>query len=270
MNCGAFKANQKQLFAVLLMLFFVLSLSCNRSRDLKRDVVDEIKVSDVIMFAKSHFSSYERASSVTEKYDNFDFNSLKPSKRTNPIVSYVKVFYDERRELAKVLSISKFKDSDFEFNFVENREFKYTVFFARQIYDTQYENEQGDVVDGFFLVINNRCFFFGFQEPFCIMELNDDLKAVETLKFRLNRLDYGTKVNYNDQIHLYSETFYQPKKVFEFDKETSVSDVIRQFESIDIDFIFYNERKIGWVKNLDHLPLWIFGGLHEYDFSESK
>jgi hypothetical protein len=252
-----FIAKKKIQYCVLLTIFFLGDISCNKSQDLKHNP----KLFEIISLAKSHFSDKKRDYTKNAIYDSFDFFSLKPSNHLNTTGNYVKLFYNEHNEIVKVFKAEKLEDSDFEFSFIQDS--PYTIFFAEQIYDTEFENEQDDPINGFFLVYGDRCYFLSFQEPFCIMELDRDLKAIQTLKFRSNKLLYKTKVNYKNEYHLYSDTFYSPDTPYQLTGETLFSDIIEQFSSRK--FTFDRELKIGWLKEQDHLPLWIFWGLHEYD-----
>jgi hypothetical protein len=266
-----FRDGRMLLRLALLALFLLADISCNRSQDLKSDnvIVDEIKLSEIVSFARSHFAVYDSATATTALYDNYDFKSLKPSTQKSATVQSVKAFYDKDNNLVKLLTKSTFNDSDFEFHFVRNIAANYTIFFAEQIYDTQFENDQDDVVNGFFLVYNNRCYFLGFEAPFCVMELDAHLKVSKTLKFGLDRkLLYKTTIKYKNDIHLYSDLLYTPKESFMLSKETLISDVLNKFDASD--FTFYTEYRIGWVKEDDHLPFWIFGGAHEYDYAVKR
>ncbi|HEY5747351.1 MAG TPA: hypothetical protein VIU12_14835 [Chryseolinea sp.] len=224
----------------------------------------------VISFARSNFTKLAKTIKNERSYKDFDFASLTPSINPNPTVRSVKLFYNDNDELIGLRSQSKFKDSDFEYQFIQNQKHEFTISFAKQIFDTEYENEQGDIVHGFFLSIHSRCFFIGFNEPLCIMELDRDLRAVKTLRFKLNHLNNGTKVNYKERYHIYSDSLYKPDHPFELTKETTISDIMDEFDSMNSNFTFDKELRIGWVKEEDHLPLWIFGGLHEYDYSQSE
>lgn len=248
--------------ATLLMLVAILQLSCAHSQDNIKQSPD-LKLSEVISFARKHIVEEPAKNNKSKIYPYFDFNLLRPSQKLSDIFSSADVFYNNSK-VQRVILASKFKDSDFDFYFVNDSIHGYTIFFAEQIYDSEYENEQGDIANGFFLAYEGHCYFIGLEGPLCIMQLDSDLKAIQTLRFESNRLHYKTKVNYRDKCHLYSDTFYSPMQVFEITDETTIGDVVGIFSRAD--FEIYKEIKIGWVREDDHLPLWIFGGHHEYDW----
>jgi hypothetical protein len=226
-----------------------------------------ITFNEVVAFAKTNIS--RRDSIVKSIYiDDFDFQTLSQLKHVNPLVASVRLSYGSNDKIVQVLTKSKYQDSDFEFNFAQNDKKNYAIFFARQIFDTAYENEQNGPVMGFFLAIENRCFFIGLVEPLCVMELDGELKAIKTLRFNSNNLEYATEVRYREKYHIYSDRLYKPKSHFELTESTTIFDLLSQFDMIGNPnhFSVDSERRIGWVKELDHLPLWTFSGLHEYDY----
>jgi hypothetical protein len=225
----------------------------------------DLKLSDVVTFAKEHWTDSTPSNLVSKTFADFDFNRLKPIENSDNKDYKITVFYNEQKEIMKIYKSDRLPDSDFEFKFIFNRDLNYVIFFAKQFFSDEMQNEQNGPVLGFFVLYNDHCYFISLgARPFCIMNLDSNLKVISTLRFCSGELRYKTKIKYINSGHLYSDILYSAKNKMTIDKQTTLTDVLSQFD-VNANFVYEREMKLGWVEDQDHLPLWIMGGLHEYD-----
>jgi len=264
----------------LLLLFSISIIACNRTTQPKESqhvqskvlppaiVVppkDPLRLQEVISYAQSQWPGFDHPYSDRKIFNEFDFYDLLPLQQADSSIDKFSVFYSDKMRIVKILRESTLKDSDFEFKFIDDSSVDYSIFFAERYYEDELNNEQNDAVRGFILNYDDHCYFVSFDNsPLCIMELDSHLKVLKTLRFCSNQLIYRTKVNYVNNVDLYSDSLYVPKGKFSINTETLFSDVVKQFDS-EITFYFEREMKFGLIKDDMHLPLWILGGHHEYE-----
>lgn len=253
--------------ALLIFVLLLIDISCKRVQDneMRNEITNSkpLTVLQIISYARSHWEDDEPKYSSSKVCNDFDFCSLTPVESSKTNEYQIKIYYNDRKEIVKVLKSSDLEDNDFEFHVIHNSEFDYSILFVREFYD--YSEMESEFIEGFFFVYKKHCYFVSFDSyPFCVMGLDSQLKVVSTLKFYSNKLTYKTKANYKNKDHLYSETFFKPKSNFVIGKNTLFTDLADQI-SLDINFTLDKERKLGLVQDLDHLPLWVFAGHQEYD-----
>jgi hypothetical protein len=262
----------------LLVLFLCSGTGCNREThsektrstlesvaSVAREQPEEpLKVLEVISYAQSEWPGPDPQYTKKKEFGNFDFCNFLPANDSISAVGKSSVFYNSNGEIVRIFNSSDVIDSDIDFRVINNLKENYSILFAKRFYESDLMNEQDDPVSGFILKYKDHCYFIGLNtDPLCIMELNNHLKVIKTLRFCSGELIYGTKVNYVNGNHLYSDSLFVPNSKFTIDEKTLFSDMTKQF-GIGSNFRFESELKLGLVKEEDNLPLWILGGRHEY------
>jgi hypothetical protein len=253
---------------ILLNVLSICVVSCNKGQDTPpiNDDNQSLKLVDVISYAQFHRPDSEQEYSDYRTFNDFDFSQLVALDNSYAIDNKVKVFYNDKKEIIRVSMYSNLLDNDFEFEIVSNTKSNYSIVYAKQIFN----DEKKDIVNGFFLIYSNKSYFVTFdRHPFCVMYLDNHLKAISTLrslKFDSKKFFFKTKVNYSNNKNLDSESFYIPNKDIIINNETLLEYVINQFNS-DVDYRFEMKLKLGLVEGQEHIPLWAYNGHHEFDIS---
>ena len=246
---------------LLMLLLATMLINCSKNESSNcRIVAHSLVFSQICKYARDHVSDSVSQYGRIETYNDFDFLELKPISTSKATGHGVTVYYDRQNRIVKIFCESSLPLNDYEYRVIHNPELGYKIIYPEE-YHSDFESE---FVDGFFIQYGNFCYFISFTKPVCVMRVDRNLRAINSLIFENDKLVYRTRINYKDIIHLYSESFFKVNKVFSLNNNTSLEQVVEYFDK-EGGFIFEREKVIGVLKEFDYLPLWRFGGHHEYD-----
>lgn len=238
---------------------------------LRQEQKEPLRLRDIFDFVIQNMpddTSYYRSS---QTYQSFDFNKFEPvglAKNSN-----ITVYYNDENQIVKLRTANHDEYISFEFDVITNVGHNYRVLILHNNYN---ETNERLWIPGFILIYGGKSYFFGVkqvgQESFLkttkqvstVMLLNDGLIAEKTLKFNFNQLLFVTEVIYRDRNVLYSERLFKPLKKWELTDNIFLSTLENKMNINEENYSFFKERRIGIAEGFENIPLWHWGGNHEY------